>query len=135
MVLQEKKIKGPAMKIGVMNNPLKSVYKEAEQCGKSGFEFLDLTLEGPNASDVDTQQLKAVLETYELGITGHTDPCLPWAYPVPGVREACLKELERCARIFARLGAKVMNIHPVILSACHEGSIGCIPYRGITGHR
>lgn len=100
------------MKIGVMNNPLKSVYEEAEQCGKTGFEFLDLTLEGPNAADVDTERLKAVLETHELGITGHTDPCLPWAYPVPGIRDACLKELERCAWIFSRLGARVMNIHP-----------------------
>ncbi|WP_320040012.1 sugar phosphate isomerase/epimerase family protein [uncultured Desulfobacter sp.] len=100
------------MKIGVMNNPLKSVYQEAEQCGKAGFEFLDLTLEGPNAADVDTQRLKAVLEHYELCIIGHTDPCLPWAYPVPGIRDACLKELERCARIFSCLGARVMNIHP-----------------------
>lgn len=100
------------MKIGVMNNPLKSVYEEATRCGKAGFEFLDLTLEGPNAADVDIQRLKTVLDTHKLGITGHTDPCLPWAYPVSGIREACLKELERCARIFSRLGARVMNIHP-----------------------
>lgn len=100
------------MKIGVMNNPVKSVYEEAEQCGKAGFEFLDLTLEGPNAANVDTQRLKAVLDTHELSITGHTDPCLPYAYPVPGIRAACLKELERCAQIFSRLGARVMNIHP-----------------------
>lgn len=100
------------MKIGVMNNPSKSIYDEAEQCGKAGFDFLDLTLEGPNAADVDTERLKDVLDAYELGITGHTDPCLPWAYPVTGIRDACLNELERCACIFSRLGAKVMNIHP-----------------------
>ncbi|WP_246293962.1 hypothetical protein [Desulfobacter latus] len=35
-----------------------------------------------------------------------------YAYPVPGIRDACLKELARCARIFSRLGARVMNIHP-----------------------
>ncbi|WP_321494334.1 sugar phosphate isomerase/epimerase family protein [uncultured Desulfobacter sp.] len=69
-------------------------------------------MEGPNAADVDTQRLKAILDAHQLDITGHTDPCLPWAYPVPGVREACLKELERCARIFSHLGARVMNIHP-----------------------
>jgi len=107
-----KGIKDSAMKIGVMNNPLKSVYEEAEQCGKAGFEFLDLTIEGPNAANVDTQRLKALLDTYELGIIGHTDPCLPWAYPVSVIRDACLKELERCARIFSGLGARVMNIHP-----------------------
>ncbi|MCG8553073.1 MAG: hypothetical protein MI799_21915, partial [Desulfobacterales bacterium] len=39
-VYKIKEIRDAAMKIGVMNNPLKSVYKEAEQCGKAGFEFL-----------------------------------------------------------------------------------------------
>lgn len=107
------------MKIGMMNNPSNSVYKEAEQCGKAGFDFLDLTLEGPNASDVDVQRLKSVLDAHELGVLGHTDPCLPWAYPVPGIRDACLKELERCAHIFSGLGAGVMNIHPCY--ACPPG--------------
>jgi sugar phosphate isomerase/epimerase len=109
---RNKELKGVAMKIGMMNNPSNSVYKEAEKCGKAGFDFLDLTLEGPKAEDVDVQKLKAVLDAHELGLIGHTDPCLPWAYPVPGIRNACLKELERCAQIFSRLGAGVMNIHP-----------------------
>lgn len=100
------------MKIGIMNNPLKSVYDQAEFCGKAGFDFLDLTIEGPNATNVDIAILRPILDSYGLSITGHTDPCLPHAYPIQGVREACLKELERCAGIFSALGAKVMNIHP-----------------------
>ena len=100
------------MKIGIMNNPSKSVYDEAAFCGQTGFDFLDLTIEGPHATNVDIAQLKPILDTYGLSITGHTDPCLPHAYPIQGVREACLKELERCAVIFSSLGAKVMNIHP-----------------------
>jgi len=95
-----------------MNNPLKSVYDEAGGCGKSGFEFLDLTIEGPGAANVDIDKLKPILDSHGLFVTGHTDPCLPYAYPVQGVREACLKELERCAGIFSALGAWVMNIHP-----------------------
>jgi len=100
------------MKIGIMNNPSKSVYDEAAFCGKAGFDFLDLTIEGPDAINVDTAKLRSILDSYGLSITGHTDPCLPHAYPIPGVREACFKELERCARIFSILGAKIMNIHP-----------------------
>ncbi|MDK9706023.1 MAG: sugar phosphate isomerase/epimerase [Desulforhopalus sp.] len=100
------------MKIGIMNNPSKSIYDEARFCGKGGFDFLDLTIEGPKASNVDSAQLRPILDSYGLSITGHTDPCLPYGYPVQGVREACLKELERCAGIFSDLGAKVMNIHP-----------------------
>ena len=100
------------MKIGLMNNPSKSVYTEATLCGKAGFDFLDLTIEGPNATNVDTARLRSILDSYGLSIIGHTDPCLPYAYPIQGVRDACLKELERCAKIFSALGAKIMNIHP-----------------------
>ena len=100
------------MKIGIMNNPSKSVYDEAVFCGNAGFEFLDLTIEGPHATDIDIARLKPILESSGLSVTGHTDPCLPYAYPIQGVRDACLLELERCAGIFSALGAKVMNIHP-----------------------
>jgi sugar phosphate isomerase/epimerase len=100
------------MQIGIMNNPSKSIYDEATFCGKAGFNFLDLTIEGPNAANVDTTKLQSILDTYGLSITGHTDPFLPYAYPIPGIREACLIEFERCARIFSALNAKIMNIHP-----------------------
>ena len=104
------------MKIGIMNNPSKSVYDEAAFCGKAGFDFLDLTIEGPNATNVDIAKLRQILDAHGLSITGHTDPCLPYAYPIQGVRDACFKELERCAVIFSALGAKVMNIHPCYFS-------------------
>jgi sugar phosphate isomerase/epimerase len=100
------------MKIGIMNNPSNSVHDEAAFCGKARYDFLDLTIEGPNAATIDVDKLRPILDGYGLSITGHTDPCLPHAYPVQGVREACLKELDRCARIFSALGANVMNIHP-----------------------
>jgi len=100
------------MKIGVMNDPAKSVADEVASLAKAGFDFLDLTVEGPRAQNIDVAVLRPLLEQYDLSVTGHTDPCLPYAYPVRGVREACLRELERCAGIFCALGAKVMNIHP-----------------------
>lgn len=100
------------MKIGIMNNPSKSVYDEAAFCGKSGFDFLDLTIEGPQAATVDVSRLRPLLASHGLSVTGHTDPCLPHAYPVQAIRDACLQEFERCAGIFAALGAKVMNVHP-----------------------
>lgn len=100
------------MKIGIMNNPSKSVYDEAVFCGVSGFEFLDLTIEGPGAVTVDIDRLRPIIDSHGLSITGHTDPCLPYTYPVQTVRQACLGELERCAGIFSALGARVMNIHP-----------------------
>ncbi|MGD9973189.1 MAG: sugar phosphate isomerase/epimerase family protein [Desulfatirhabdiaceae bacterium] len=100
------------MKLGMMNNPSKSVYDEVVFCGKAGFEFLDLTIEGPDATRIDLDRLRSILDLYGLSVTGHTDPCLPHAYPVPEIRQACLMELERCARLFSALEAKIMNIHP-----------------------
>ena len=100
------------MKIGVMNNPRGSIYEEAAAFGKADFDFIDLTIEGPRAREVDITRMTAILEQYNLTVIGHTDPCLPWAYPVRTIRRACLDELERCARIFSALGAGVMNIHP-----------------------
>jgi sugar phosphate isomerase/epimerase len=100
------------MKIGMMNNPSKSVLDQAASCGRAGFDFLDLTIEGPNAATIDVAGLQLILDADGLSIVGHTDPCLPYAYPVQQVRDACFQELERCARIFSALGASVMNIHP-----------------------
>ena len=104
------------MIIGMMNNPINSVYDEAEYCGRAGFDFLDLTIEGPGAANVDVDRLTETMARYSLSVTGHTDPCLPYAYPVQAIRDACLGELERCARIFSALGANVINIHPCYLS-------------------
>lgn len=100
------------MKIGVMNNPSKSIYDEAIAFGKAGFDFIDLTIEGPRACDVDSARMASILKQYNLALIGHTDPCLPWAYPIGTIRRACLDELDRCARIFSALGAGIMNIHP-----------------------
>jgi hypothetical protein len=56
------------MKTGIMNNPSKSVYDEAAFCGKAGFDFLDLTIEGPHAATVDSAQLRAILDSYGLSL-------------------------------------------------------------------
>ena len=100
------------MKIGVMNNPGKSVYDEVCAFGEARFDFVDLTIEGPAALEIDAAKLQPILDRYGMSVTGHTDPCLPYAYPIRGIRDACLRELERCAKIFAALGSDVMNIHP-----------------------
>ena len=100
------------MKIGAMNHPAKPVYDEVISFGKARFDFVDLTIEGPNAYIVNPEALLPILDSYQLIVIGHTDPCLPWAYPIREVRNSCFRELERCAGIFSALGAKIMNIHP-----------------------
>jgi sugar phosphate isomerase/epimerase len=100
------------MKIGLMNDPSASVYDEIISFGKAHYDFLDLTIEGPNALNPDPERVLALLDQYDLSVVGHTDPCLPYAYPIKSVRQACFEELERCAKIFSAVGATIMNIHP-----------------------
>jgi len=100
------------MQIGMMNNPVHPVEREIERIGQWEFGFVDLTIEGPLALDFDVRAVRDLLDRYHLGIIGHTDPHLPYSYPVPSVREACLRELERCAAMFAELDVAIMNIHP-----------------------
>ena len=100
------------MQIGLMNNPSADLRKEISSIGMAGYDFVDLTIEGPHIQKSDVEWIRPLLEQYGLFIVGHTDPCLPYAYPIQEIRDASLKELERCASIFSALGAKVMNIHP-----------------------
>jgi sugar phosphate isomerase/epimerase len=100
------------MKIGLMNNPSASVYDEIISFARARFDFVDLTIEGPNAVNPDPERVRALLDQHNLSVVGHTDPCLPYAYPVESVRKACFEELERCAKIFSATGAVIMNIHP-----------------------
>ena len=79
------------MKIGLMNNPSLSIYEQVEAFGKAGYDFLDFTLEGPMAT-FEVRKIERLLGQYGLDVVGHTDPCLPWAYPVKSVRNACFKE-------------------------------------------
>jgi len=102
--------------IGLMNNPRRDPVEEVRWFGENGFDFLDFTIELPRAFKPDVKALKDELQKHQMGVIGHTDPNLPYAYPVKDVMSACLQELRRCAQIFQALGAKYMNIHPCYVS-------------------
>ena len=89
------------MKIGLMNDPSASVYDEIASIGREQYDFVDLTIEGPKALNPDVKRVSALLDEYGLSVVGHTDPCIPFAYPIDSLRKACFDELERCAGIFS----------------------------------
>lgn len=100
------------MRLGMMNNPKRPVTAEVERIARDGYSFIDLTMEGPQAAHFDVAAVRDLLQQHGLGVSGHTDPNLPYAYPIASIRQASFGELERCAAAFAALGATVMNIHP-----------------------
>ena len=79
-----------------------------------GFEFVDLTLEPPQASvqRLDLEAVRSVLVEHGLTVVGHTAYYLPLCSPFESLRRAAVDELRLCARAFARLGAGWMNLHP-----------------------
>lgn len=101
-----------ALQLGVMNHPTKDVIDEIKWISENGFDFVDFTIEPTKAGTFDVPKVKKALAASGLGIVGHTTPFLPFILPVQSIRRACLGEFERCAKIFSKLGAELINIHP-----------------------
>ncbi|NOK61422.1 MAG: sugar phosphate isomerase/epimerase [Chloroflexi bacterium AL-W] len=103
------------MLIGMMNDPRKDVVEEARWAAEHGFDFLDLTIEGPAAAleQIDVVALKQVLNEAHMQVVGHTAWFLPFASPVGRVRRAAVEEVAAALPIFADLGVKLVNVHIV----------------------
>lgn len=101
------------MRLGVMNDPRLNACVEARLAAQQGFEFLDLTIEGPGAAleQIDAKELRSILDSTSLGIVGHTAWYLPFASPVQRVRQAAVESVADTFETFAYLGAKFVNVH------------------------
>lgn len=111
------------MQIGMINDPAADPVAEAQWAADNGFEFLDLTMEGP-AADVehlDVAALRDVLSSSGLGIMGHTAWYLPFGSPVPQVRAGAIEAVRATLEPFATLGARYVNVH------VHKG-VSSFPY-------
>src|SRR3954471_4746056 len=101
------------MQIGMMNDPKVDVLDEARWAAANGFEFLDLTIEGPAAAldQIDVPAIRAVLDGAGMSVVGHTAWFLPFASPVERVRRAAIEEVAAALPAFAAVGARVVNVH------------------------
>lgn len=102
------------MKIGATNDPREDLCKELEWIGKSGFDFVDLTVEPPNnqPKDIDVQRARKTIQKYKLGVVGHIgDWRLPRDSPFAALREGCKIEIINAMRVLKRLGAKKITTH------------------------
>lgn len=101
------------MQLGLMNNPSRDPLKEIARIADLGFTFVDLTLEPPQAraDRVDTAKITAALAARELGVVGHTAYYLPFGSAFDAIHAAAVAEAEGCLRVFAAVGATLMNLH------------------------
>jgi len=97
-----------------MNNPRVSVYDQISWVGRSGFDFIDFSIEPPVATpeNIDVKKVKMLMKKYNIGIVGHIgDWRLPKDSDYESVRKASLNEIIKAVRIHAKLGAKKITIH------------------------
>ncbi len=101
------------MQLGLMNNPSRDPLKEIVRIADMGFDFVDLTLEPPQAraDRVDAAKIQAALAQRGLGVVGHTAYYLPLGSAFDAVHAGAIAEAEQCLHVFAEIGATQMNLH------------------------
>jgi sugar phosphate isomerase/epimerase len=101
------------MQIGMMNDPAVDAVAEARWAAKHGFDFIDLTLEGPAAdvTQVDLESLRSVIDESGLGVVGHTAWYLPFGSPVRQVRDGAIAAVVATFESLAHLGATIVSVH------------------------
>jgi sugar phosphate isomerase/epimerase len=102
------------MQIGAMNNPAREIIAEMKWMSAMGLDFIDLTLEPPNAApwNIDPDEIRSALTDMNLGVIGHTAFYLPFSCTFESIRRAAVEESKRCIELFSKIGAKWMNLHP-----------------------
>ncbi len=101
------------MKIGMMNDPALDPVKEVLWAGAHGFEFIDLTVEGPvaDAASLDVAALRDALNSTNLGIVGHTAWYLPFGSPVPQLRQGAIEAVRAAFEPMAAIGCQQFTVH------------------------
>lgn len=98
---------------GMMNHPVRPLAGEIETTKRLGFDFLDLTLEPPEAGveKFSVEETKKLLEAADLGVVGHTGWHLYGNSVYPEVRRGIAESLIWAASQLGPLGVKHMTYH------------------------
>jgi sugar phosphate isomerase/epimerase len=104
------------MKYGAMNTPLRSVAKQIQEFGKLGFDFIELTIDAPEAAPRKLkEQKKVILEELKrsgMSIMGHLPTFISTADLYESIRTASLKEILDALEAGKELGIKKFVFHP-----------------------
>jgi sugar phosphate isomerase/epimerase len=103
------------MKYGAMNFPIKPLLREVEEMGEMGFDYVELTMDPPEATRKNfrtkTGDLE-VLHRYEMVIMGHL-PTFVWTSDLyESLMRASLQENFEALEAAAELGIEKAVLHP-----------------------
>ncbi len=101
------------MQLGFMNDPRRDPCDELRWTAEHGFDFLDLTVEGPQADleHLDIAALRRIVDETGIGIVGHSAPFLPFGSPLARLRQAAVDCAVDTFEALAALGAQLVNVH------------------------
>src|SRR3989338_3057355 len=104
------------MKIGSMNDPTNNLLDEINLFGSIGLEYLDLTIEYPEATPEKIlsreNKIKDALSKFNLNVVGH----MPWyfqiAHPYDDIRKSVINETKKIIAILPKFDIKKITLHP-----------------------
>jgi len=104
------------MKYGAMNFPIKPLLREVEEIGEMGFDYVELTMDPPEATPQkilgQKRVILEVLHRYGMGIMGHL-PTFVWTSDLyESLRRASLQENFEALEAAAELGIEKVVLHP-----------------------
>ena len=91
-----------------MNSPFLPLADEIGRIAR-GFEFVDLTLEPPEAWTVRPDEVQRLVASAGLDVVGHTAYYLPIASPFPELRVAARELMVQAFEIFAVSGNPLVD--------------------------
>jgi len=102
-------------KFGNPTRPSEDVVREIEKIGRLGFDFVEISIEGPKAFPEDVRKRKdgilRMLKKYKMFALGHTMWWCDLGSPYENVRKAWVQEGKNAIDIAHELGIKLVNFH------------------------
>jgi sugar phosphate isomerase/epimerase len=107
------------MLYGAMNFPIRPVLKEIETISNLGFDYLELTMDAPQAHyriiQKQKEELLKALDRCKMGLICHLPTFVSTADLTDSLREASLNEVLESLKVAAELRPMKVVLHPSIM--------------------
>jgi sugar phosphate isomerase/epimerase len=108
------------MKYGAMNFPIKPLIQEIEEIGEMGFDYVELTMDPPEATPqkilAQKKPIQDLLHRYGMGIIGHL-PTFVWTSDLyESLRKVSIQETLDALEAGVELGIEKVVLHPGYIS-------------------
>ena len=104
------------MLYGAMNFPIRPVLKELEEISQLGFDYLELTMDAPQAHHriikQQKEELLKALDRHKMGLICHLPTFVSTADLTDSLRETSLSEVLESLEVAADLGPLKVVLHP-----------------------